>query len=284
MKILVLGSTGLIGRTVFRVLLGDPYLDVFATCRGKYHDEKLDDKAYQNIIHDIDVNCDNTVNNLLSSVNPDVVINCIGLTKHKYSNYRKTDFIILNSLFPHKLSALCKIYGSRLIHISTDCVFSGEKGFYNELDRTDAIDIYGKSKAIGEMLSDDDLVIRTSTIGHELNSNYGLLNWFLSQEKCCKGFKNAVFSGLPTIVFAKILKDYVLTNKSLKGLYHVAADSINKYELLKLIAKTYNKDIEVLEDDSFIIDRSLDSTKFEKASGFKSPCWNELIKIMWEYK
>jgi dTDP-4-dehydrorhamnose reductase len=167
-----------------------------------------------------------------------------------------------------------------LIHISTDCVFSGEKGGYVESDFADARDVYGKSKALGEVDYPHAVTLRTSTIGHELKSEYGLLDWFLSQQGRCKGYTRAIFSGLPTVVFAQVVRDVVIPHEKLSGLYHVAAKSINKFDLLNLIADVYGKDIEIVPDEKLVIDRSLDANRFRLATGYVAPEWSDLIKWM----
>lgn len=275
----MLGSTGLIGVTVLKVLSEKPSLDVFGTVRSECSALKL-----KNIFTGVDIQDHSKVLDIFVSIHPDIVINCVGATKHKGDGNQPINAINLNALFPHTLAQICNLIGTRLIHISTDCVFSGKKGSYTECDEPDADDVYGKSKALGEVLYGDTLTIRTSTIGHELNTNYGLLNWFLSQENKCKGFKNAVFSGLPTVVLAQVIRDYILNNNSLKGLYHIAASPINKYDLLKLIAEVYGKKIDIELNEEFVIDRSLDATKFNLATGFKCPEWRQLIETMHQYK
>ncbi|MDA9221644.1 SDR family oxidoreductase [Methylophilaceae bacterium] len=276
---LVLGSTGLIGNTIFRVLSDQASLDVYGTVRSNHTSFKL-----KNILTNIDVLDNSKLNEIFAKLQPDVVINCVGLTKHLDDHSSPINSILLNSLFPHRLAHICNLYESRLIHISTDCVFSGKKGFYSESFQPDAEDNYGRSKILGEVLYGDSVTIRTSTIGHELNTNYGLLNWFLSQKNKCKGYKNAVFSGLPTVVLAYTIRDYILNNRKLKGLYHLAASPINKFDLLSLIAKIYKKKIDIEVDEQFVIDRSLNGEKFNQATGFKAPDWPELIKIMYQNK
>lgn len=280
----MLGSTGLIGSTVLRVLSEKPSLDVFGTVRSEYFGLQLKDISSSKIFTGVDVQDDSKVLDTFAAIHPDVVINCVGATKHKDDGNQPINAIKLNALFPHRLAQICSLLGTRLIHISTDCVFSGKTGSYTESDQPDADDIYGKSKALGEVLYGDALTIRTSTIGHELNTSYGLLNWFLSQESRCKGFKNAIFSGLPTVVLAEVIRDHILNNGALKGLYHVAAAPINKYDLLKLIAEIYGKKIDIESDEDFVIDRSLDAKKFNLATGFKAPKWPELIQTMYQYK
>jgi dTDP-4-dehydrorhamnose reductase len=287
LKILVLGSTGLIGSSMLRILSENLSLDVFGTVRLGSSLQGFKNIPLNKILTGIDLeedSVDSKIFDIFASIRPDVVINCVGATKHKEDGNQPINAIKLNALLPHRLAQICSLLGIRLIHISTDCVFSGKKGLYSENDQSDAEDLYGKSKALGEVLYGDALTIRTSTIGHELNTNYGLLNWFLLQDNKCKGFRNAVFSGLPTVVLAQVIRDHILNNKALKGLYHVAAASINKYDLLKLIAKVYGKKIDVELDEDFVIDRSLDAKKFNLATGFKPPDWPELIETMYQYK
>jgi dTDP-4-dehydrorhamnose reductase len=206
------------------------------------------------------------------------------LTKHKPEASDPLRAISINALMPHRLAGLCKLAGARLIHISTDCVFSGDKGNYAESDFADARDVYGKSKALGEVDYPHAITLRTSTIGHELQSDYGLLDWFLSQNGQCRGYTRAVFSGLPTVVFAQVIRDVVISHAELSGLYHVAAKPINKFDLLKLIAEVYGKVIDIVPDDKLVIDRSLNANRFQLATGYVAPGWPELIKLMHAYK
>ena len=284
MKVLVLGLSGLIGSATFRVLSERSDWMVFGSIRSDNVRSFFPKVNAEKLISNIDVNNFSSVIFVIEAIKPDVVINCIGATKHKKEGNTPIDAIDLNALLPHRLAQLCEQVQARFIHISTDCVFSGTKGMYVENDSPDANDVYGRSKALGEVSYGSALTLRTSTIGHELQSHNGLLNWFLSQGESCKGFNKAIFSGLPTVVFAKIIRDVVLENKKLKGLYHVAAKPINKYELLKLIASVYKKAIHIEEDDSLIVNRSLDASKFNKAIGYNPLDWESLIKIMYQYK
>lgn len=280
MKILVLGVNGLIGSTVSRVLSDDPQHKVWGTVRSNSHLSALSFLDERNILINIDVRDFSSLTSAFISVKPDIVINCVGVTKHKREGNEPIQAIELNGLFPHRLAQICDLVDARLIHISSDCVYSGSKGNYKETDVPDALDIYGKSKAMGEIHYGNSVTLRTSTIGHEINTNFGLLNWFLGQTGKCRGFSRAVFSGLPTISFAEVIRDYVIPNRKLSGLYHVAASPINKYELLNLIARVYNKKIEIQPDEDFVIDRSLDATKFNLETGYEPPGWEFLIKKM----
>jgi dTDP-4-dehydrorhamnose reductase len=160
-------------------------------------------------------------------------------------------------------------------------VFSGGRGLYSEIDRPDAFELYGISKYLGEVDAPNTITIRTSVIGHEMESSEGLLEWFLAQKTTCKGFSRAFFSGLPTVTLAKVVRDYVLEDETLTGLYHVASSPIDKCSLLEAIAKIYKKNIRVVGDDSFIIDRSLTAEKFSQSTGYVTPSWYVLLREMY---
>lgn len=284
MKVLVLGSSGLIGSTTLRVLSERSDWHVYGSIRSDSIRPFLPKISADKLISNLDVDNFSSIIQTINEIRPDVVINCIGATKHKKEGNSPLNAIALNALLPHQLAQICALAGSRFIHISTDCVFSGKDGFYSESAFADADDVYGRSKALGEVNYGGALTLRTSTIGHELQSNYGLLNWFLTQKSSCKGFNKAIFSGLPTVVFAQVIRDIVLKNTQLSGLYNVAAQPINKYDLLKMIAKVYKKVINIEADSSLIIDRSLDASKFNQATGYNPPTWQNLIETMYQYQ
>ena len=280
MKVLVVGASGMIGSTVLRVLSEKSDWEVFGAVRDISVKRFFSAAIGERLIAGVDVENPDLLVKVLDQIRPDVVVNCAGLTKHKPEADDPLVSIPINTLMPHRLSGLCKLVGARLIHVSTDCVFSGEKGGYVENDFADARDVYGKSKALGEVLYPHAITLRTSTIGHELQSQYGLLDWFLSQEGRCKGYSRAIFSGLPTVVFAQVIRDVVIPNKQLSGLYHVAAEPIGKFDLLKLIAEVYGKAIDIVPDDKLVIDRSLNADRFREATGYVAPDWRSLIKLM----
>ena len=284
MKILVIGASGMIGSTLLRVLSEKKDLQVFGSIRDDKVKSFFTAPIGNRLITGIDVEQPYAMVKVLDQVHPDVVVNCAGLTKHKPDAEDPLVSIPINTLMPHRLARFCRLAGARLIHISTDCVFSGEKGNYTEDDLADARDVYGKSKALGEVDYPNTITLRTSTIGHELQTKFGLLDWFLSQNESCKGFSRAIFSGLPTVVFAKVIRDIVIPHEELSGLYHVSAKPINKFDLLKLIARVYKKNINIERDDQLVIDRSLDSAKFQLATGYNASDWPELIELMHTYK
>lgn len=280
-KTLVLGASGMLGNTVFRTCLASADLKTTATIRSSAALGFFSKVEREHLLSDVDVlNSDNLMS-LLNTVRPDVVINCVGLIKQLSSAKDPLVALPINSLFPHKLARLCALGGIRLIHISTDCVFSGSKGKYTEDSISDAEDIYGKSKYLGELHDYTNAVtLRTSIIGRELSTANSLVDWFLAQSGAVKGYTRAIFSGLPTCELATVIRDFVIPKPSLAGLYHVSAEAISKYDLLKLIGAEYKKDIEILPDDRVMIDRSLKSKKFAEAVGYVAPEWPELIRRM----
>ncbi|WP_217511436.1 dTDP-4-dehydrorhamnose reductase family protein [Vibrio metschnikovii] len=279
MKVIVIGATGMLGYSIFSNLSESSDFDVYGTVRSVNGLERFFPST-DKLIENVDVKDFSTLEHALISTKPDVVINCIGLIKQHDVSKQHVEAIEINALLPHKIALLCDTLEARLIHFSTDCVFDGAIGNYVESDLPTATDLYGKSKSLGEVSYGKHLTLRTSIIGHELKSSVSLIDWFLNQEGAVKGFSKATFSGLPTAYIAKVLKDYVLPNQSLSGLYQLSVDPIDKYSLISKVAVVYNKEIEVEKFEDFVIDRSLDSTRFRKETGFTPPTWDELIKFM----
>ena len=284
MKVLVFGASGMIGSAMFRVLSSTKEWQVWGTLRSDEAKRFFTEDQQNKLAAGVDVEKYDTLVRMFARVKPDVVVNCIGLTKHHKEAEDPQLALPLNALLPHRMADLCAVTGARLIHVSTDCVFAGAKGDYTESDAPDARDVYGKTKHLGEVNYPHAITLRTSTIGHELNSAYGLLEWFLSQQASCKGFNRAIFSGLPNTEFARVVRDVVIPRPGLHGLYHVGADPIGKFELLKLIATVYGKQIAIVQDDEFMIDRSLNSQRFSQATGYRAPAWPELIQSMYASK
>lgn len=280
-KVLVLGATGMLGHVLLSFLSEKTFYRVFATVRNPgRHFSLLSPLAGVKIYEGVDAGQFDTVHRVLSALCPDVVINCIGIVKQHPLAEDPIASITVNALFPHLLSKACSEIGSRLIHISSDCVFSGTKGNYTEQYSPDPADLYGRSKFLGEVSCSHCTTLRSSLIGHELESSHGLLEWFLSRKGPVNGYSKAIFSGFPTIEFSRIISDYVIPNTNISGVYHVSAQPISKYELLKLIAERYGKAVAVIPDDSMACDRSLDSTRFQAITGYAAPLWNQLIAQM----
>jgi dTDP-4-dehydrorhamnose reductase len=284
MRVLVLGASGMLGSTVLRVLSEKNDWEVFGTVRDESVKRFFSAPIGEHLMGGIDVERQDSLVRMLDRIRPNVVVNCVGWTKHMPGAEDPLVAIPINALMPHRLAGLCKLAGARLIHVSTDCVFSGEKGGYVEDDVTDARDVYGKSKALGEVHYPHTITLRTSFIGHELQSKRSLLEWFLSQEGRCKGYSRAIFSGLPSVVFAQVVRDVVIPHTELLGLYHLAAKPIAKFDLLKMIADVYGKTIDIVPDDALTIDRSLDAARFQLATGYVAPEWPELVKLMHTHK
>jgi dTDP-4-dehydrorhamnose reductase len=284
MKILVLGVSGMLGNAAFRFLSEEPRHEVFGSARSGTVRKLFTPTLAERILVGADVENPDALALLFSQVKPDVVINCIGLIKQLAAANDPLQAVPINSLLPHRLARLCEVAGARLVHISTDCVFSGSKGNYLESDFPDAEDLYGRSKYLGEVDYPHAITLRTSIIGHELYSANALIGWFLAQQGAIKGFTKAIFSGLPTVELAHVIRDIVLPRPQLSGLYHVASQPIAKSDLLKLVAETYQKNIDIVPDSTLIIDRSLNADRFYAATGYRSPAWPELVKKMCEFR
>lgn len=281
MNILIFGATGMLGHAVFRVLSNDKRLNVFGTIRSESSKKLFPAPFAKNLIPNIDIESDDCLKKAFEITQPDVVINCIGIIKQLSDAKDVLKTVPINTLLPHRLALLSKNFGSRLILVSTDCVFSGSKGNYLETDFPDCDDLYGRSKLLGEIADNDNvLTIRTSIIGHELRGGHSLVNWFLSQNESTQGYTKAVFSGLPTNELANIIRTCIVDWPNLHGLYHVSADPINKYDLLSLIANIYDKKIQITKSEQVQIDRSLNHQKFQRETGYQPQDWPSLIESM----
>jgi len=280
MRVLVLGATGMLGNAMMRVLSEREDWEVFGTIRSADARKFFAPKIAERLLVGCNVENDDSLIKVFAQIRPDVAVNCISLTKELISAGDPLVMIPIYSMLPHRLAGLCNMSRARLVHISTDGVFSGAKGGYTEDDAADARDLYGMTKYLGEVKYPHTITIRTSIIGHELQRNSGLIDWFLSQLDSCKGYTRVIYSGLPTVALARLIRDVVIPRPELFGVYHIAARPITKYSLLELVAKTYGKVIDIVEDDSLISDRSLDPGRFEAATGYVMPDWPELIRAM----
>jgi dTDP-4-dehydrorhamnose reductase len=280
MKVLVLGASGMLGATVLR------YFDQ----RGEHRLRGVVRSADSFALFDAwtrsllaahgDLTRPGAIDALLEAETPHVLINCVGVVKQLAAAEDPLVVLPVNSLLPHQLALACHVHGTRLIHVSTDCVFSGAKGCYTEDDESDARDLYGRSKLLGELTGGNAITLRTSIIGPELERHTGLLDWFLAQKESVRGYRQAIFSGLTTFELAKVMHDQVLPNPALHGLYHVASQAIDKCDLLQRLARAYKKQILVVPDDAVKIDRSLNAARFEAATGYRCPDWDTLILEM----
>ena len=277
MKALVLGANGMLGHRLWRAL--GEQMEAYAAVRRPYAELALlgwFDRT--RAIDAVDVTSDQDLGRVFAVVQPDVVVNAVGIVKQRNESANAAQSIAINALLPHRLAAMCAEAGARLIHLSTDCVFSGSKGNYVETDSPDAVDLYGRSKLLGEVNGPGCLTIRTSMIGREIGSKRGLLEWFLSHRgEVVKGFTRARFSGLTTVELARVIREIVQHQPQLEGLWHVAGEQISKFDLLSLVNDAFGLRTTIEPDDSFVCDRTLDATRFNDATGYGPPSWATMV-------
>ena len=281
MRLLMLGGTGMLGHKLFQRATEaghEPWATIRGAQLGGSAAAVLDpDRVVTGVAAD-DLGA---VARSLDSVKPDMVVNCIGVIKQAEAALDPIASISINSLFPHQVAALCRERGVRFVHISTDCVFDGSKGGYTEDDPSDALDLYGRSKFLGEVSGPGAITVRTSIIGRELASEYGLVEWFLSEAGgTVRGFSAAIFSGFTTQALADVLLGAVYEHPELEGLWQVSAEPIDKNKLLGMLKEAYGIEVEIVPDDAVRIDRSLDSSRFRAATGWEPPGWQAMIDEM----
>ena len=280
--VLILGGTGMLGHVLFRNLSQKPDLVVHATARNLAGiEDYFPIESRLRLRTDVDANNFDTVIRALAAIQPDVVINCIGLIKQLPLASDPLASITVNAQLPHRITLVCRAAKARMIHISTDCVFDGKKGGYTENDLPNADDIYGQTKMLGEVVYPHSVTLRTSIIGHELKTRLGLVEWFLSQRGPVQGFTKAIYSGFTTVEMARIISDFVLPNPNLSGIYNVSSAPISKHDLLELVARRYGKNTPIEPYDGFLLDRSLNSAKFRSQTGYIPPTWEKLIENMY---
>lgn len=277
MKILILGGDGMLGHQLLKSLVLRH--DVKVTLRldlASYEQHGLFTVA--NSYAGVDVRYLDRLVDVMADFQPDAVINAVGIVKQRPTAKESIPSIEINSLMPHRLSVLCKAAGARLVHMSTDCVFSGKKGGYLEWDVSDAEDLYGKSKFLGEVHDGNCLTLRTSIIGRELSRHKSLLDWCLAQTGTIKGFRNAIYTGFTTQEMSRIIEKMLVEFPDASGVYQVSSHPINKYELLKLVREKFGLNIEIVPDSEFRCDRSLNSTRFRSEFSYTPPSWVEMIE------
>lgn len=279
-RVLVLGATGMLGHTVLRLLAASAGIEVHGTARSADAARRLPEALRPRVQTGIDATDMDALARCIARIRPALVVNGVGIVKQLAAADDPLVSIPVNALLPHRLAALCRDAGARLVHVSTDCVFSGARGGYTEDDAPDPQDLYGRSKLLGEVDAPGVLTLRTSIIGPELGSAQGLVGWLLNAAGPVRGYTRAIFSGLPTVELARVLRDVVLPRPQLQGLYHLSAAPISKHELLGLVARAYGKAIDIVPSDTPVIDRSLDSGRFRAATGYAPPDWPELVRRM----
>ena len=280
MRILILGGDGMLGHQLLRHF--KERHDVRATLRlGReaYEAHRLFEQG--SAFYGIDARQMDALLQVIADFRPETVVNAIGIVKQRSDAKEAIPSLEINSLLPHRLALACRTVGARLVHVSTDCVFSGRKGNYCETDFSDADDLYGRTKFLGEVSESHCLTLRTSMIGPELSRKTGLLEWFLAQRgQTVKGFTKAIFSGFPTSELARIVERVLVDVPTVHGVYHVAARPISKYDLLTLIRDRLRLPITIERDSTFECDRSLDATRFHRDTGYSPPPWDVMINDM----
>ncbi|MFP5247446.1 MAG: dTDP-4-dehydrorhamnose reductase family protein [Thermoanaerobaculia bacterium] len=280
MKLLILGGAGMLGHKVWQRL--SPRFETYVTLRSDDAVELLAQMgSRERILTGVDAGDFASIEAAIERVQPDVVVNCIGIIKQLPGAYDPVLSISINSLLPHLLARSLKARGTRLIHISTDCVFNGRKGMYRESDQSDAEDLYGRSKFLGEVAGENALTLRTSIIGRELRASTSLVEWFLSNRGgAVDGYETAIFSGLTTVALADVIGDVIERHSGLTGLYQVSTEPIDKLALLSLLNVAYGANVIIRPSSAVRIDRSLDSSRFREATGWMPRPWPELVAEM----
>lgn len=280
MRALVMGAAGMLGHRVWREL--HEHMETYAALRRPYDDlAALGWFDPARVIERIDASRDDDLDRAFSRARPDVVVNAVGIVKQRDDAADPVQTISINALLPHKLAARCALSGARLIHLSTDCVFSGSRGNYTEQDPPDARDLYGRSKLLGEVDQPRCLTIRTSMVGREIGSSRGLVEWFLSHRgETVPGFTRARFSGLTTAELARTIRRIIEEHGDLRGVWHVAGEQISKFDLLSLVNETFGLGTTIVADDTVACDRTLDATRFMNATGYRPPTWAALVAEM----
>ncbi len=280
MKVLILGGNGMLGHKLIQVFRNK--FEVWSTLRKKvsdFSDLNIFDK--NNTFENIDAQDFEAVSSVIKELKPNIVINAVGVIKQKSDSKDVIKTLEINSIFPHKVAQVTQSIGAKFITFSTDCVFDGNDGNYTENDISNATDLYGRSKYLGEVSEENCLTLRTSIIGREIQTSNSLIEWFLGNKgEKVFGFTNAIYTGFPTIVISEILADIIEKHQTLQGIYHLSSDPINKYDLLNLVKSKLDLDIEIEPCSDFHIDRSLNSKKIRDEINFVPQTWNEMIESM----
>jgi len=276
MKILIIGGDGMLGHQLLRQW--DARHEVYVTLHkgppafsasGLFRPERT--------IPNVEVCSIESVLSCAENLKPDVIVNAAGLVKQRLTVKDTLPNLEINALFPHRLATVAQTVGARVVHFSTDCVFSGRKGRYTEEDIPDPEDLYGRTKLLGELHYSNCITLRTSIVGRELFRKTGLLEWFLAQRGSVRGFRQAIYTGFTTIELARIVEQILIHHSNASGIWHVSSDSISKHGLLGLFRKHFNLDTKIVPDDTFVCDRSLVSNRFRSAFGYAPPAWDDMV-------
>jgi dTDP-4-dehydrorhamnose reductase len=267
MKVLVLGGDGMLGHELHRELRD--HHETRTTIRSQ--------SSEPHVFAGVEVRGSSRIEEVIAQFRPAAVVNCIGIVKQRPESEEAIVSIEVNALLPHRLAIACRAAGARLVQLSTDCVFSGEKGRYREEDRPDPLDIYGRSKLLGETSGEGALTLRTSMIGLGLNRKTSLVDWFLAQKGSVRGYRKAIFSGLTTRELSRVIRMILEKHPQASGLYHLSAAPIDKYTLLVKLRERLGRSIEIVPVDEPRIDRSLDSTRFRRVFAWQPPEWDAML-------
>ncbi len=282
MNVLVIGGDGMLGHQILGCLSETHTVKVSLSQQLSAY-QKFGMFSEANAFSGIDIRSDSQVLEMFAAFKPDVLINAAGIVKQRSAALGDMVSIHINALLPHKLAMLCEISGTRMVHMSTDCVFSGSKGNYSEDDLSDAQDIYGRTKYLGELSYPHCVTLRTSFIGLELQRFSGIIEWFLGVTGTVQGFSKAIYSGLTTREMARVINHVIVNEPDMNGLWHVSSEPINKYDMLNRLSKGLERDdVELVPNDELVCDRSLDSSRFYAQTGLKRPGWDEMIEELTE--
>ena len=285
MRLIILGGSGMLGHTLWE-RLSRRFPDTYTTIRkgkGDYGNDRL--YGSDRVIDHIDAMDFPILEGALRVIKPDLILNCIGITKRREEPQNSIPSITLNAVLPHQLAKASADLNAKLIHFSTDCVFDGKTGHYSDDATTDATDLYGRTKALGEVTGNNILTLRSSFIGKELHEGTELLEWFLSQKNIVRGFKKAIYTGLTTLELCRVIEKLLFDYPDASGLYNVSSEPINKFDLLRLIGEKMHRSVEIIPDESFHCDRSLDSERFRRDFGYTPPSWTKMVEeLSQEYR
>ena len=267
MKLLVLGGDGMLGHELYREL-------------RDHHETRVTQRSPSSepyVFAGVEVRGSSRIEEVIAQFRPAAVVNCIGIVKQRPESEEAIASIEVNALLPHRLAIACRAAGARLVQLSTDCVFSGEKGGYREEDLPDPVDIYGRSKLLGEVTGEGALTLRTSMIGLGLNRKTSLIDWFLAQQGKVQGYRRAIFSGLTTRELSRVIRMILEKHPQASGLYHLSAAPISKYDLLAELRERLGRSVDLVAVDEPRIDRSLDSTRFRRVFAWQPPAWEAML-------
>jgi dTDP-4-dehydrorhamnose reductase len=279
MRILIPGGDGMLGHQLLLHFRNRNAFEVRVTLRRHLSAyEQFGLFTGDNAFTEVDVRDINRVSGVIEDFRPHVVVNAVGIVKQRETAREVAPSLEINALFPHKLALICRKTGARLIHMSTDCVFTGRRGCYTEEDIPDAEDLYGRTKFLGELHDEGCVTLRTSIIGLELSGRKSLVEWFLGQRGTIRGYKRAIYTGLTTMEMARVIERVIMRHDKLNGVWQIASQPISKYELLcRLSEKLGRRDVLIEEDEQFACDRSLVSERFNQATGYRPPDWDRML-------